>query len=611
MVKTMVQDPTGHGDVLYTYSDGGTLHGAGGRDTLNGASGIDDLRGDEGNDRLYGDAGDDTLYGGVGDDYLYGESDNDTLIGDVGDDTLYGGYGSDTYYFERGFGRDKIVNGNDTNVDAIQFGADIDVADIWVRRGFGSVSASQNLYIYLGGTNDRIEVEDYFLSEATTDRAIEEIRFADGTVWDIATVKTLVQQPTGQNDTLYAYTPGDLLEGGGGDDTLLGANGDDVLQGGSGSDRLEGNDGADQLQGGVGNDTLIGYSGNDFLNGGAGNDGYYGGSGSDTYHFDRGFGRDFINNYSYGGANDSVSARTDAIQFGEGIDPSEVWVSEGSSDDLIVSLIGTNDRITVTNYFSSNGTSRYVLNQIRFNDGTAWNYSDVVARLSTQTLPEGVTLDGTDGADLLTGNEGNDYLYGYAADDQLVGLGGRDALYGGDGNDLLQGGNAIDTLRGEGGDDTLEGGADNDSLYGGAGADILTGGLGDDTLRGEAGNDIYYFAPGFGQDTINHQSIADPGEADIVQFAAGISEESVRVYRSSSDHLTLELIDTNDSLTIYAYFRNDGVRDGSSYENTVTEIRFASGTVWTLDDVKAPRPITHRGQRYPLQLRHRRGPAWR
>ncbi|MES9948135.1 MAG: calcium-binding protein, partial [Candidatus Thiodiazotropha sp.] len=587
-VKTLVQQSTGHNDSLYAYTPGDSLHGAGGNDTLYGENGSDQLWGDAGADTLRGNYGDDTLHGGVGNDTLYGGANNDTLIGDVGNDTLYGGSGSDTYYFERGFGQDTINNSTysydaiSSRTDVIEFGAGIVSTDISAIRG-----SNRELYLHLNGTGDRIKVVNYFQSDATTKYAVDEIRFADGTVWDIDTVKTLVQQSTGHNDSLYAYTPGDTLHGAGGDDTLYGEDGNDELHGNIGNDRLWGRAGDDQLLGGVGDDNLYGDADDDILIGDVGNDTLYGGSGSDTYYFDRGFGRDRINNYIYGGSADSVSGRTDVIQFGAGIDPSEAWISEGSSDDLVITLNGTNDRITVTNYFMSNGTSRYVLNQIRFADGTAWNYSDVVARLSTQTLPEGMTLDGTDAVDLLTGGEGNDLLRGYGANDELIGLGGRDTLYGGDGNDQLQGGNASDTLRGDAGDDTLEGGADNDYLYGGSGNDHLTGGLGDDALNGEAGNDIYYFAPGFGQDTISHQYSTDQDEADIVQFAAGIDEQTVRVYRGSSDQLILELADSNDSLTIYAYFRNDGMRDGSGHENKVTEIRFASGTVWTLEDVKA------------------------
>ncbi|MCU7934082.1 MAG: hypothetical protein KZQ99_04275, partial [Candidatus Thiodiazotropha sp. (ex Dulcina madagascariensis)] len=586
-VKNLVQQPSEWNDILYAYSPGSVLQGGGGDDALYGDVGNDDLQGGAGDDQLLGRAGDDRLLGGVGNDILYGDAGSDILEGGVGDDALYGGAGSDTYHFEQGFGRDTINNYNHggsadavaNRTDAIQFGAGIAPTDVWARR------TGDDLYLYLSGADDQVRVENYFRSDATDKYVLNEIRFADGTVWSIDTVKGLVQQPTGWNDTLYAYSPGSVLQGAGGEDTLYGEAGNDELQGGAGSDRLWGRAGDDRLLGGVGNDTLYGEAGNDTLEGGAGDDDLSGGNGSDTYHFERGFGRDRIDNGVHN--SEAVSSRTDAIQFGAGIATTDVWVGR-ASNDLILSLIGANDQIRVVNYFSSNGASRYVLDAIRFADGASWSYSAVTALLSTQTLPEGQTLTGSEAADDLAGGGGDDTLYGHGADDTLAGNGGRDVFYGGDGNDLLQGGTGNDTLHGDAGADTLEGGADNDALHGGTGNDSLTGGLGDDVLNGGAGNDIYYFAPGFGRDTIAQQYAPEMAEADIVQFTAGINEQDVRAYRGASNDLILELIDTGDSLTVSNYFHNDGIREnGNTYQNTVTEIRFDSGAVWTLDDVKA------------------------
>ncbi|MES9851113.1 MAG: calcium-binding protein [Candidatus Thiodiazotropha sp. L084R] len=580
-VKLRVQSSTGHNDSLYAYTPGDVLHGAGGNDTLNGFTGNDELWGDSGNDTLLGDDGDDTLRGGVGDDHLRGGNDDDTLIGGIGDDTLYGGSGSDTYFFDRGFGRDSINNSLyssdsvSSRTDAIEFGAGITSEDVLVRQG-----SSSDLYIYLTGTDDRIKVTNYFHQDVTTAYAVDEIRFADGTVWNIDEVKLRVQSSTGHNDSLYAYTPGDVLHGAGGNDTLNGFTGNDELWGDSGNDTLLGDDGDDTLRGGVGDDHLRGGNDDDTLIGGIGDDTLYGGSGSDTYFFDRGFGRDSINNSLY--SSDSVSSRTDTIEFGAGITSEEVRVLQGSSNDLYIHLTGTNDRIKVTNYFLQNGTSKYVVDEIRFADSTVWRYNDVVARLSTQTQPDGLDLYGTEAADQLTGDEGNDRIYGYGDNDELIGLGGIDNLYGGDGADLLRGDNGDDTLYGNDGNDTLAGDSGNDHLYGGAGNDSLTGGLGNDGLDGDAGNDTYYFDLGFGQDTISQNHTSDTNEFDAIQFGSGINETSVNVYRGTSDNLILEFPESGDSLTVYNYFINDGV---SHYRNTVQEIRFAGGTVWTVADV--------------------------
>ncbi|EFH12148.1 glycerophosphodiester phosphodiesterase family protein [Teichococcus cervicalis] len=56
----------------------------------------DMLTGGSGNDFLYGGEGDDIIEGGDGDDVLYGEQGDDMLIGGLGNDTLDGGEGRDT-----------------------------------------------------------------------------------------------------------------------------------------------------------------------------------------------------------------------------------------------------------------------------------------------------------------------------------------------------------------------------------------------------------------------------------------------------------------------------------------------------------------------------------
>jgi Ca2+-binding RTX toxin-like protein len=151
-------------------------------------------------------------------------------------------------------------------------------------------------------------------------------------------------------------------------------------------------------------------------------------------------------------------------------------------------------------------------------------------------------LQGTQGADTLTGGADNDTLYGYAGNDILKGGAGDDVLAGNEGADTLQGGDGDDYLLGGPGNDTLDGGAGGDwaayedataavkvdlnitiaqntggggtdkligvehvygsayndtlignadanMMVGGEGNDSVSGGAGDDTLWGSAGND--------------------------------------------------------------------------------------------------------------------------
>jgi Ca2+-binding RTX toxin-like protein len=119
------------------------------------------------------------------------------------------------------------------------------------------------------------------------------------------------------------------------------------------------------------------------------------------------------------------------------------------------------------------------------------------------------SIVGGDGNDTLLGGAGNDTLSGLAGDDEIDSGAGNDSVLGGDGNDELHGGTGLDTLDGGNGNDCLHGDADNDKLIGGAGNDtlrggtgndLLDGGLSDDVLLGEDGNDTAL--GGLGNDVI-------------------------------------------------------------------------------------------------------------
>ncbi|KQV56489.1 MULTISPECIES: hypothetical protein [unclassified Caulobacter] len=193
-------------------------------------------------------------------------------------------------------------------------------------------------------------------------------------------------------------------------------------------------------------------------------------------------------------------------------------------------------------------------------------------------------LQGTQGADTLTGGAENDTLYGYAGndilkggagDDVLAGNEGADTLQGGDGDDYLLGGPGNDTLDGgAGGDwaayedataavkvdlnitiaqntggggtdkligiehvygsaynDTLTGDADANMMVGGEGNDIVSGGKGDDTLWGSAGNDT--LDGGDGDDYL----VGGAGD-DIVKGGAGWDWSS---YEDATAGVTVDL----------------------------------------------------------------------
>jgi len=106
---------------------------------------------------------------------------------------------------------------------------------------------------------------------------------------------------------------------------------------------------------------------------------------------------------------------------------------------------------------------------------------------------DGVTIQGTDAADVLVGTPGADILIGGAGDDHLQGRGGDDTIEGGSGDDIASGGRGNDKVSGDSGNDILDGGSGNDAVQGGSGDDVVIGGLGADWLIGGEGADSFKF----------------------------------------------------------------------------------------------------------------------
>ncbi|MGB3405794.1 MAG: calcium-binding protein [Microcoleaceae cyanobacterium] len=173
---------------------------------------------------------------------------------------------------------------------------------------------------------------------------------------------------------------------------------------------------------------------------------------------------------------------------------------------------------------------------------------------NVNTFRNGLSLEGdetdntlTGGAeeDYLAGKDGNDTLSGGLRNDGLNGGNGNDSLLGGSGDDYLGGGSGDDILKGGQGNDLLEGGDNSDRLFGQAGDDILNGGLdrdilrgatGDDTLNGEEGNDRLFGDAGV--DNLNG------GEGN--DFLRGGTEDDILFGESGNDVLRGD--DGNDVL---------------------------------------------------------------
>ena len=168
---------------------------------LQGTANADTLTGYTTDDMGNGNGGNDILYGGAGNDTLNGNDGSDTVNGEIGDDTLNGGADSDTYRFGRGSGQDTITD-YDTGTGktgVIEFAADIAPSDIQLSR------SGDHLVLAVNGTADKLTVTSYLSNDGISGYQLEQIKFADGTLWDLATVKPILLQGTANADNLTGY----------------------------------------------------------------------------------------------------------------------------------------------------------------------------------------------------------------------------------------------------------------------------------------------------------------------------------------------------------------------------------------------------------------------
>jgi Ca2+-binding RTX toxin-like protein len=332
------------------------LYGGAGHDILDGFNGDDELYGGDGDDILDGGSGDDILDGGDGDDKLYGGAGNDVLDGGAGNDYLEGGKGpndNDVYVFGRGYGHDVVNAYNNysqrdivrlvgLSPDDIEFSVVSRPNELY-PAGSG-LYPHQDLIIRIKATGETLTILDG-LNSIKSGGWTAAIEFGDGTVWE---------------KEQYVAAG---ISGGDGDD-ILSFNLPGIYYGGAGNDRLNGSSGNDSLYGGEGDDQLYGGLGNDLLDGGAGDDYLEGGIGNDTYIFGVGYGQDTINNHD-GTIGDDTLRLMD-------LNPDQLWF-EKAGNDLVISLVGRTDQVTVNNWYSHDiykigaieaGDSALVYNQV-------------------------------------------------------------------------------------------------------------------------------------------------------------------------------------------------------------------------------------------------------
>lgn len=311
------------------------------------------------------------IEGTSGDDNLSGSDASEVFNGGQGNDTIEDSGGDDTYIWNTGDGSDLITSNYSWNAqsDTIAFGAGIGPLDVIIRHeldGQDRISATYN-----GGGSIAVD------GVVSGDNREVLVRFADGTIWDEATLL----RKADANQTLVTGT--------------------------SGSDTLNGSGRGDLIDGLAGNDTL------------------YGDGGSDTYVYRSGDGNDVVRDYG-------SSLDNDVLNFVD-LSPSQVSLQRvndqfGNGNDLLITDLATSQTVRVAGQFNDSG-----IESILFSDNSSVNRAEILSSTSG--------IHGTSGADNfsiswsgfnLTPGGGNDVITVNRSG------GGTIEFAAGDGHDTLQ-----------------------------------------------------------------------------------------------------------------------------------------------------------------------------
>ncbi|MCY1707285.1 calcium-binding protein [Pannonibacter sp. SL95] len=533
-----------------------------------------------------------------------GSSTGQMFFMSTGDDVAKGQGGGDVYVIGKNFGNDVIDDFQQSgdSYDVIRF-AHLNPEDIYATR------EGLDLILQVKGSSDAVRIKGQFHEMAYSafggnvlpTQGVDEIVFANRTVWTKGDIALAVSHPMDSDD------------------------------------QLTGTDHTDYLDGGLGNDVMSG------------------GDGTDFYIFGSGYGHDVVDD----NLDNILSRNEDVILFKEGFDYSKMVVSRtGYSHDVTISF-GTADKLEIRGQFRAAYTGVFGtrwfdrIEHFEFKDPNGslnfFNHNQLMDLSIKQSQTDGDdfvygfsredVLDGGKGNDLLSGGNDNDtYIFGlgYGHDrirenvfdynvmseqvDKVVFTSGvrpdqvrvarfekdnalvitlldgstltiEDQFFANNfGNRLWQ----IETF--EFADGTvwtvedvqlklLQSTGQDDRLFGTFYNDVIDGGPGNDYLNGGDGNDTYVFGLGYGNDVVFDDMVSIfSNEADRVVFKAGVLSKDVVWSRpAGSDDLVATLSD-GSSLKIEKQFVSSNI-SGSRLWGIET-FEFADGSVLVPDDIQ-------------------------
>ena len=550
--------------------------------------------GTAGSDALYGTAGPD-VFDGKGapagsQDYEQGNG------GGGGIDASDQGYeDGDIFIFNAGYGHleireDDYSSSNPSNT--LQFGAGVEAANVTVTG-----ESDGTIVLTDGVVGDQIQLDDEL---ASSNHGVQQIQFADGTVWTQAYVIQLskaIEGTTGA-DTLYGPTFGDTFDGKGAP---------------TGSEDYE-----------------------------------QGQDGGNTFVYDRGYGQLEINDLKQG------NSPPNTLQFGADIMPSDITVTGDGDNDIFLTDGTSGDRIILDEesadfggvFIGQSGIFSAGVQQVQFADGTTWTH-DQLLQLLQEAQP-------TRGADVLVSLSPGQTFDGEGApagsQDYEQGLGGGDTFiynqgygqleinesdYDGTPHNVLQLGvgitsSNITVTADQAGNVFLTDGADGDriqldyQLYGGAWgvqqvefadgttwtdtdlqlkAGWIIGTFGADTLSGSAGAEIFdgrgapagsqdHEEGGGGADTFIYDQgygqleISENGNywnnADVtLQLGYGLTQSDLSVTSDGSGNIYLTDGTPGDQIKLDGELNYGGL----GQETNVTTVSFADGSTLSSDQL--------------------------